>query len=380
MTVSFEKRVTYKDITQQQPKPVFSFMKRKKIYLIIISAILVITAAWFVNSYFNSASYFLSRLPEQYKSYKPLNATIKSAHHQIIPLFVGGRAKFIYQDTTNNILIVARMDVVSPENKNTITTMTYYRLDNKGTLLDTLRNSDDSDDFAVAFNGHLLYDNYYTNYFKSGSLEKQSYIDVNKDLSLDQATLNTILQRLRNDADSMKIDYISTTASNATIYLFSIKGKVKRAFVPEHSNINLDSKYQGDVIQVDPITVYSSEAGNYNWQDPKSFIQIDYFLKQEYNSERSSSFMASAPMTFPENWKGVGYFSLHFTNDILHFKHPIYYFPGPHTGYGKEYYGNEQWGKLDLFMIPHFGFQLLTVGFDKDEIHDLDGCYLVKSI
>lgn len=256
-------------------------MKRKKIYLIISTAILVITAAWFINSYFNSASYFLSKLPEQYTGYKPLNTKIESAHHEIVTLFTGGRAKFIYRDTINNVLIIARTDVQYPENKNPVITTTYYRLDNKGTLLDTLKNS-------------------------SGNF-----------------------------------------GSNST--------------------------------EINPITVYSSETGYYNWKNPKSFIQIEYFLKQEYSGERGPAIMAPAPMTFPANWKGIGYFSLHFPNDTIHFKHPIYYFPGPKTGFLKEHYGNELWGKLDLFTVPGFKFQLLTVGFDNDNVHELDGCYLVKT-
>lgn len=350
------------------------------IWLVIISFIFIAIATWLINNYFNSAGYFLAKLPEEYAATPTLNNQISSSHHQIKPLFKGGKVKDINLDSLHQVTVVQRMDESSSEHSNTILNITYYRLDSTGKLIDTLFESSANDhELGTEFAGYLLYPDHYTAYLLSGGLEKHPYIERNRDFSMDQQSLKALLSR---NAQASAVIYSSYTMDDGNakdFFVFVIDKQLHRVFVKQRDAYDLGSKYTNkNYVQVNSMTSYNYDTDRpYDWKSKKAPIQLDYFLKQEYHGERSPAFMSPAPMTRPENWEGVGYFSIPFSNDTLKFKHPIYYYPNKDWKRIGPYYENNQWGKLDFFKIPGAKFQLLTVGFDSDYKHDLNGCYLI---
>lgn len=353
---------------------------RKKMVIQLILLLVVLGAiAWLVNSYFNSAGYFLSKLPNEYKETPALDTTIQSNHHQIKTLFSGGKVKDIHLDSLHQITVIQRMDEIRPENGNTILKVTYYRLDKTGKLIDTLVETSENDQFVEEFGGYLMYPNYYTTYLLSGGLEKRSYVESNRDLSMDQESLRALLTRNAKTADAIYSNYMMEDGKTRDLFVFVINEQLHRVFVKNRDAFDLPSKYSNKAyVQMNPITAYDySTDRSYDWKNKKQPLQLDYFLKQEYHSASSPGFMSPAPISRPENWEGVGYFSIPFAHDTLKFKHPIYYYPNKDWPRVGPYYENNKWGKMDFFNIPGAEFQILTVGFDTGNIHDLDGCYLI---
>ncbi|TDQ08301.1 hypothetical protein [Pedobacter metabolipauper] len=345
-------------------------------YLLIIITVLAVILGFLIRRYFRSEGYFLSRLPEKYKSYPSLNENIKSASYQVKPLFTGARPKTIYRDSVNNVIIVERMEEFKgkEEYQGSVLSITYYRINYKGEALDSLNEKSDSKDFGYEFSGHLLYEDGYSNYLRNGSKAKLPYKDINKDLTTGIEALTSLIRELREQADAVKVD----DRGEFRIYAISIDGQVQRVFSSGTSKIDVPYKFQNNFHLIAAET--DAQGGNwYDWQNINSPIHIDYFLKQEYTGTRNPSPFSPAPMTRPANWSGVGYFHLQAGQDTLKFKHPINYFPGGDMA-SKPYFYNGEWGKLDLFKQKMDGFQILTVGYDNDHVHELDGCYLVTPI
>ena len=354
-------------------------MKKKRLLVTIgLPVILIIVIGGLVYSYFTSASYFLSRLPEKYKSYPALTHKIVSANHEIKTLFRHGRTKTVYIDTVHNVLVIERIDEIKPEKEGGAYSLivTYYRLDAKGNLLDTLRENSAVQDLGVEFSSYLLYDEYYTDYLRSGSLIKRPFIDINRDSSMTIPQLRKIIGPLRSAAGAVDVQTESLDGSYRKVFNYAIKGKIYRVFAPIENDINTDSKYENALKQTGPLSATSSKEG-YGWKRNLLSVHLDYFLKQQHTGSSSTGFMASAPMSFAENWSGIGYFSINFQNDTLKFRHPMFYYPNGFFEKESTDYGNDQWGKLDFFSIPGFDFQLLTVGYDTEYYHELDGCYLI---
>ena len=107
---------------------------------IIALIVLIVFLGLLVRGYFRSQSYFLSRLPEKFKSYPALNEKIKSADYQIIPLFTGVRPRTIYRDSIkNNIIIQSVEEFEAKQYKEPTYSINYYRINSKGESLDSLK-------------------------------------------------------------------------------------------------------------------------------------------------------------------------------------------------------------------------------------------------
>lgn len=342
--------------------------------------IILALAAWLINNYFNSAGYFLAKLPEEYASTPTLNRQILASRHQIKPLFTGGKVKDINLDSLHQVTVIQRMDEQRSEESNTVLDITYYRLDQTGKLIDSLfETSADEDRLGTEFAGYLMYPDHYTAYLISGGLEKHPYIESNRDLTMDQQRLRTLLTQKSQASAVVYANYTMDEGKPKDFFIFVIDQQLHRVFVKQRDAYDLGNKYTNkNYVQVGPITVYDYDTSRpYDWKSKNTPIHLDYFLKQEYHGATSPSFMSPAPMSRPENWEGIAYFSIPFANDTLRFKHPMYYYPNKDWKRVGPYYENNQWGKLDFFKIPGASFQILTVGFDTGNRHDLDGCYLI---
>jgi hypothetical protein len=347
-------------------------MNKKKMYIIILIAS-VVSLGLLVRAYFRSERYFLSRLPNKYKSYPALNEKIKSEDYQIIPLFTGTRPRTIYRDSIQNNIIVESVEEFKPKQDEQPTySITYYRINSKGYPLDSL-NETGSTAFGRPFNGHLLYEDSYSDYLINGRNQKVSYKNINKDLAMAPQALATLTSDLLSQADAVAV----YEESDPMTYILSVKGEVLQMFIPKKTKIAVPSEFERNFHQLLPATDYSLETGfkYYDYESPKSAITVDYFLKQQYKSGTYFS-MAAAPVTKPARWYGLGYFNLKIGTDIIKFKHPISYVLASHLPSGGYYY-NGEWGTLDLFNQHMPGFNILTVGFDNNHPHHLDGCYLV---
>ena len=340
---------------------------------IITLLVLAVFLGLLIRGYFRSESYFLSRLPEQYKSYPALNETIKSADYQIIPLFTGARPRRIYRDSVNhNIIVESVEEFEAKEYEEPTYSINYYRINSRGEALDSL-NEKGSKGFGRPFNGHMLYEDGYSDYLINGKQEKLPYKIVNKDLAMTTKALSSLTSELLRRADAVTV-YEET---DPMTYILSIDGAVSKVYIPKKSNIDIPAEFENNFHEVLPLTDYSdrNHFKHYPWDNPKSAIAIDYFLKQDYQSGTYFS-MAAAPSTRPARWYGMGYFQLKIGTDIIKFKHPISYLLSGSSSSGGYYY-NGEWGTLDLFNQPMSGFNILTVGFDNNHFHKLDGCYLV---
>lgn len=250
--------------------------------------------------------------------------------------------------------------------------ITYYRLNSKGQPLDSL-NETGSTAFGRPFNGHLLYEDSYSDYLKTGKHQKMPYKSINKDLSMPPTALSSLTRELLSKADAVTV----YDEEDPMTYILSVDGEVFKVYVPKKSEIKVPTEFEHNFHEVLPVTDYSHKTGlkHYAWQNPKSAITIDYFLKQNYQSGTYFS-MAAAPTNRPARWYGMGYFQLKIGKDILKFKHPMSYFPSGNSS-SDGYYFNDEWGTLDLFNHPMSGFNILTVGYNNNHFHQLDGCYLV---
>ncbi|WP_367866243.1 hypothetical protein [Pedobacter sp. WC2423] len=347
-------------------------MYKKKMYSIVL-IVLVVVLGLLIRAYFRSESYFLSRLPEKYKSYPALNEKIKSADYQIIPLFTGSRPRTIYRDSMTNNIIVESVEEFAPKKyEETTYSITYYRINSKGEPLDSL-NETGSTAFGRPFNGHLLYEDTYSDYLKTGKHEKLPYKVINKDLAMIPEVLSSLTRELLSRADAVTV----YKEDDPMTFIMSVSGEVYKVYIPKKSNINIPAEFEHNFHELLPVTDYSHQTGlkHYNWESPKSAITINYFLKQHYQSGTYFS-MAAAPSTRPARWYGMGYFELKIGTDNLKFKHPISYFSSKNLPSGGYYY-NGEWGTLDLFNAHMSDLNILTVGFDNNHFHELDGCYLV---
>lgn len=347
-------------------------MHKKKMYTIVLIT-LAVSLGLLIRGYFRSESYFLSRLPEKYKNYPALNEKITGADYRIVPLFTGARPRVIYRDSITNNIIVQRVEEFKPKEYEEITySITYYRVNGKGEPLDSL-NETGSTAFGGPFNGHLLYEDSYSDYLKTGKHQKVPFKIINKDLSMTTAALSGLIQDLLSRADAVTV----YEEDDPMTYIISIDGGVTKVTIPKKSKIDVPTEFENNFHELLPVTDYSHRTGlkHYAWENPKSAINIDYFLKQQYKSGTYFS-MAAAPTTKPARWYGMGYFQLKIGSDILKLKHPISYLLSDNLTSGG-YYHNDEWGTLDLFNQPVLGFNILTVGFNNNHFHELDGCYLV---
>ena len=341
-------------------------------YTIVLIA-LAILLALIVRGYFKSESYFLLRLPEKYKSYPALNEKIKSTDYQIIPLFTGARPRAIYLDSISKNIIVESVEEFKPKQyEETTYSITYYRINSKGEPLDSL-NETGSTAFGRTFNGHMLYEDSYSDYLITGKHQHLPYKNINKDLGMAPEALSSLTRELLSHADAVTV----YKEDDPMTYIMSISGEVSKVYIPKISNIDIPTEFEHNFHELLPVTDYSHQTGlkHYAWENPKSAITIDYFLKQHYKSGTYFS-MAAAPTTRPARWYGMGYFQLKIGTDILKFKHPITYLLSENLSSGG-YYHNGEWGTLDLFNQHMSGINILTVGFDNNHFHKLDGCYLV---
>lgn len=349
-------------------------------YLLIcltLGAIAIIaTIAFFIGRHYNSPTYFLSQLPEKYKSYPALSENVSSPHHQVEQLF-SGKPWRVYYDSIQQLVVVSRMEEISAPDTNSIINMIYYRLDANGKLLDSLHNSSATDELGHKLGGHLLYEKYYTNYLITGSTQSFPYVEKNADLSMPTATLRVLIDSLSAAADDVSVEHYSESIAGAMAFFFSINKQVHRVYALLDSHINTDSKWSAAFAVYNPIDDNFPVTGSYDWQDRYAFMQIDYFLKESYNRTRRPAIMSPAPMSRPAHWEGTGYYSISYTDDTLYFKHPVNYYPDKDAVSPKPYYQNITWGKLNFFCRRQLPFQLLTVGFDTSDKHALDGCYVV---
>jgi hypothetical protein len=347
-------------------------MNRKKMYIIILLAS-VVSLGLLVRAYFRSESYFLSRLPKKYNSYPALNEKIKSEDYQIIPLFTGARPRAIYRDSIqNNIIVESVEELKAGQYEQSTYSITYYRINSKGEALDSL-NEAGNIAFGRPFNGHLLYQDTYSDYLINGKHQKVSYKNINKDLAMAPEALAKLTSDLLSQADAVTV----YEENDPMTYILSVKGEVLKMSIPKKTKIAVPSEFERNFHHLLPATDYSYETGfkYYDYESPKSAITLDYFLKQKYKSGTYFS-MAAAPVTKPARWYGLGYFKLKIGTAIIKFKHPISYVLAGHLPSGGYYY-NGEWGTLDLFNQHMPGFNILTVGFDNNHPHHLDGCYLV---
>jgi len=340
---------------------------------IVTLLILTIVLALLVRGYFRSESYFLSRLPQKYRSYPALNEKIQSADYQIIPLFTGARPRSIYRDSIkNNIIVESVEEFEAKQYEEPTYSINYYRINSKGELLDSL-NEKGSTGFGRTFNGHLLYENSYSDYLKTGKPQQLTYKSVNKDLAMAPKALSSLTNELLAQADAVTV----YEEADPMTYILSINGEVFKVYISKISNIAIPTEFENNFHELLPVTDYSAynHFKHYPWENPTSAIAIDYFLKQDYQSGTYFS-MAAAPSTRPARWYGMGYFQLKIGGDLLKFKHPISYLLSENISSGGYYY-NGEWGTLDLFNQHMPGFNILTVGFNNNHFHKLDGCYLV---
>jgi len=347
-------------------------MNKQKMYIVTL-LVLTIFLGLLIRSYFRSESYFLSRLPEKYKSYPALNEKIKSADYQIIPLFTGARPRSLYRDSIQNNIIVESVEEFGAKQYEEPTySINYYRINSEGELLDSL-NEKGSTGFGRPFNGHMLYEDGYSDYLKTGKHQKVPYNSVNKDLSMTPKALKSLTSELLARADAVTV----YEEADPMTYIVSVNGEVSKVYIPKMSNIDIPTEFENNFHELLPVTDYSdhNHFEHYPWENLKSAIAIDYFLKQSYQSGTYFS-MAAAPSTRPARWYGMGYFQLKIGSDLLKFKHPISYFPSGNSS-SDGYYYNGEWGTLDLFNQHMSGFNILTVGFNNNHFHKLDGCYLV---
>jgi hypothetical protein len=339
----------------------------------IIIIVVAVVLGLLIRAYFRSESYFRSRLPEKYKGYPALNEKIKSKNFQIITLFTGARPRTIYRDSVNNNIIIQSVEEYSPKQYEEATySITYYRINSKGEALDSL-NETGSTAFGSPFNGHMLYEDSYSDYLKTGKHQKLPYKNINKDLSMTPQALSTLIREMLSQADAVKV----YEEDDPMTYIMSVHGEVIKAYIPKTSNIEIPAEFEHNFHELLPVTDYSHQTGlkHYDWENPTSAITVDYFLRQRYKSGTYFS-MAAAPSTRPARWYGMGYFQLKVGTDVLKFKHPISYLLSENFSSGG-YYHNDEWGRLDLFNQHMSGINILTVGFNNNHFHQLDGCYLV---
>ncbi|WP_142526212.1 hypothetical protein [Pedobacter westerhofensis] len=347
-------------------------MNKKKMYIIIL-AMLTVVLGLLIRGYLRSERYFLSHLPEKYKSYPAINENTKGRDYKIIPLFTGARPRAIYRDTISNNIIIESVEEFEPKQYEAPTySITYYRINKNGEALDNL-NETGNTAFGRPFNGHMLYEDGYNDYFIKGKSEKMPYKNINKDLAMSTEELSSLSRQLLSQADAVTV----YEEDDPMTYIMSINGEVLRMYIPKTSNIAVPTEFEHNFKEILPLTDYSHRTGlkHYAWENPQSAITVSYFLKQRYQSGTYFS-MAAAPTTRLPRWYGIGYFQLKIGTDILKFKHPISYFlSGDSSSEG--YYHNDEWGTLDLFTYPMSAFNILTVGFNNNHFHKLDGCYLV---
>jgi hypothetical protein len=347
-------------------------MNKKKMYILIL-LVSVVSLGLLVRAYFRSERYFLSSLPEKYKNYPALNESIKSEKYQIIPLFIGTRPREIFRDSVqNNFIVESVEEFKAKEYEQSTYSITFYRINSKGEALDSLNEAGNTA-FGRPFNGHLLYEDSYSDYLITGKHQKQPYKIINKDLSMATNTLADLTSDLLAQADAVTI----YEENDPMIFIMSVKGEVLKVYVPKNSKITVPAEFEDNFHRLLPATDYSYATGfkHYDWENPKSAITLDYFLKQHYKSGTYFS-MAAAPVNKPARWYGMGYFNLKIGTDVVKFKHPISYLLSGSVKSGGYYY-NDEWGTLDLFNQNMEYFNILTVGYDNNHAHQLDGCYLI---
>ncbi|RZJ82166.1 MAG: hypothetical protein EOO47_01625 [Flavobacterium sp.] len=350
-------------------------MKKKKMYITIAVIVVAIAAYFLIDGYFKSEGYFLSKLPEKYKSYPILENDISTRNYTVVKLFTGARPRQIYQESTQNIVVIEKMEEFRSraENENTVLSFTYYRIDKSGKVLGSLttKSNSSNDDFVYEYNGHLLSKNGYNNFIRDGKDVLIPYININQDLKMPKNELTSLLSQFREKAEGVKEDY----EGELKIYTVSIDGTVQKLFTKSEMEIAVEYKFQTNFNLLPAVNEYV-DGVFYNWANKKAPIYIDYFLKQQYNSASSSGPFSPAPTSRPANWEGIGYFNIPLGTDTVKFKHVINYYPQKDSGF-KPYYNNYHWGQLDYFESPNYDFKIITVGYNNDHVHELDGCYLI---
>jgi len=339
----------------------------------IILVSLIVFLGLLIRGYFRTESYFLSQLPDEYKSYPALNEKVKGRDYQIIPLFRGARPRAIFRDSISNNIIVQSVAEFNPkQDEETTYSISYYRINKRGEPLDSL-NETGHTAFGRPFNGHMLYEDHYSDYLITGRQQNIPYKNINKDLAMAPEKLSGLCRQLLSQADAVTV----YQEDDPMTFIMSVNGEVIRVYIPRISKIDVPKEFERNFREVLPVTDYSHRTGlkHYAWQNPESAISVAYFLKQRYQSGSYFS-MAAAPMTRLPRWYGMGYFQLKIGTDLIRFKHPISYWISGDTS-SDGYFHNDEWGTLDLFNQSVMGFNILTVGFDNNHFHPLDGCYLV---
>lgn len=347
-------------------------MKTKPMFVALLIAILALVAFFVIRGYFRSEAYFLAKLPQKYKAYSSLNEKIETENFKVIALFTGARPKQIYKDTVNDVLIIEKMEEfkAKSDNQNNILSSTFYRLDKNGKILGSITTRSD-EEFGFEHAGFILYENNYSTFLRNGQTTKIPYKIVNKDLSMSKDALTKLLSQLRETSEALKVDY----ESELKIYTAFVNNEVQKIYTLNDMDVAVEYKFQTNFLLLPSVNEYV-DGTFYEWENKNAPIYVDYFLKQHYNPASSSSPFSPAPMSRPENWEGMGYLHIPLGKDTIKFKHIINFYPEKDSGF-KPYYNNHQWGQLDFFEVPEYNFKIITVGYDNDHVHQLDGCYLI---
>lgn len=354
-------------------------MKNKQLYY-SLGLLFLITC--YLLIYYNSPAYFRSQLPAKYKNYPALSDNVSSSHHEVKQLF-SGPPLFIFYHYLMRLVVISRIEEIPTTGDDYLWDETYYRLDENGKLLDSLRSRDIGDARGHWFGGHLLHENYYTDYPTTGNNQPISYVERNKDLSMPMEALLALLDSLGVRAEEADRSYFNTTP---TSYFYAVNNQVHRVYVPKDT-ITIDRKHSRVFVPYPAIADELPLTGSYAMQNPNALMQVDYFLKQSYNGTNYPPFLIPDPVTRPSRWEGTGYYSIRYPDDTLCFKYPLNYYPDDTLGkYPKPHYANSmsvpyymtnQSEKLDFFCSPQLSFQLLTIGYATFEHHATDGCYIV---
>lgn len=356
-----------------------SGMKNKQLYY---SLGLISLVACFFLIYHGTPAYFRAQLPAKYKNYPALSEKMTARHHTVKQLFAGTPLS-IYYHYLMHVVVISKSVKIPTTGLVPSFEQTYYRLDENGKLLDSLRNPDVGDEWGEWFGGHLLHNNYYTDYPTTGSNQPIAYVERNKERSMPMDALLALLDSLGATAEEADRRYFNDVAS----YFYTVNNQVHRVYVPTDTVISIERKRSTVFVSYPPIADELPVTGSYAMQNPNALMQMDYFLKQSYNGTHYPPFLIPDPVARPSRWEGTGYYSIRYPDDTLCFKYPVNYYPDDTPGrHPMHYYANRMSvpyymtnlsGKLDYFCNPQLSFQLLTIGYGTFDQHQMDGCYIV---
>ncbi|MFK7814007.1 MAG: hypothetical protein AB8B59_16035 [Maribacter sp.] len=327
----------------------------------------------------------LEEVPERFQSYQSLSDNFKTEKFQLEGFHLGKYKlnQIVHFNEIDSTIVLMGSNYGAPAQSLPHPIInSYYKLDAKGTVIDSLELSDS--EIAFTRDGYLVSKDFYSSWMLDSDATKKTY-----------QFLNDSLDWNANDENDFKaFENLYKTATRVMYEEYHINrqpyGSIKLlnggSWTKLQKSEYFDHTFRFETYPAKPILVYEqnpttrpsevddfshshlpnlAEDGNI-FKGENKYISIDHFRKVKFVESKNNGAFNPISMTYPAKWEGEAFMHLSYKNETIPFKIALDKMKREEDGYQREFgfplrfYTNEHlnFGIVsenygDLFLIKH---------------------------